>query len=715
MLFVTKEDHTKWVICIAPMLYFLFSSIFTGPTYLQDEVGYLTKAAFFAGHIIDGPSSYNWGYALFLSPLFAIFSSTALIWKGVIVVNCLFWGGSLFLVNQLSKLIYPHCTARTRLQCLLFVSLYPAWASITGYAFPSAAISFFYLLSFFLFCKINTGNRYYLILHSITVAFVYCIHPTGLSVLVASWIGILIASIRYKKAYYFVVHFFITCLIAYTYKYSHEWVNQVMTPPGQSLLEHYTTTGQALRGLLDYKILLNSIVKMLGSLSYLIVSSVGIIALAFLYYFQLLWNLFKKSSNTSTFATEAILLVYPILTTVFAIAIGSIMFATTNQNNIVHWMYGRYVEPTIIPLLVFGFLSLNNQCSKKTLVVSLCACVYLITSGSLIDLLHNPDDINNNVLNTPGFWPQYIFTFSSFSQWFAIGGLVVFPVMIFKNKNLTILLMLIVGMLSIKNQIKFHQDSYDNHSTPSSIVEIVKEDYPPNTCIAINTSSQEPINVANGERFNLYKYYFYQYHYQRMDYLTWKNTCHGPMITDDLFVVQNDNVNVIKAQEISTGLYLVEKLNDLNKSDLGNSKILSNVAVNGRNNMECAFNGCFYKDINFLSKVSQVGKTESNALLTTGKPGVLFFGPYAKLRSGSYLVTINGDFSNAVDAVVDITIDGGTVALYHELVCDKSCSDKKSVKIEFKVEKDVSDLEIRMFVSAADDIKVINYQVTENK
>lgn len=130
----------------------------------------------------------------------------------------------------------------------------------------------------------------------------------------------------------------------------------MMSPPGQSLLEHYTTPGQALRGLLDYKILLNSIVKMLGSLSYLIVSSVGIIALAFVYYFTLLLSAFKNKRKTSTLELkEIITLTYPILTTLCAIAVGSIMFATTNQNNIVHWIYGRYVEPTIIPLLAIGF------------------------------------------------------------------------------------------------------------------------------------------------------------------------------------------------------------------------------------------------------------------------------------------------------------------------------------------------------------------------
>lgn len=356
MHFTAKEDQTKWVIGIMPLLYLLCSWVFTGPTYLQDEIGYLTKAAFLAGHTIDGPSSYNLGYSIFLSPLFVMFSSTVLIWKGIMAINTLFWGGSLFIVNKISKLIYPSASIDTRLRCLLFVSLYPAWASITGYAFPSAAISFLYLLSFYFFCKVQSPNLKYLTLHSIAVGFVYCIHPTGLSVLAASWLGILIISVKAKKVYLFSIHLLITCLMIYGYKHVHEWINHVMSPPGQSLLEHYTTPGQALRGLLDYKILLNSIVKMLGSLSYLIVSSVGIIALAFVYYFTLLLSAFKNKRKTSTLELkEIITLTYPILTTLCAIAVGSIMFATTNQNNIVHWIYGRYVEPTIIPLLAIGF------------------------------------------------------------------------------------------------------------------------------------------------------------------------------------------------------------------------------------------------------------------------------------------------------------------------------------------------------------------------
>lgn len=251
----------------------------------------------------------------------------------------------------------------------------------------------------------------------------------------------------------------------------------------------------------------------------------------------------------------------------------------------------------------------------------------------------------------------------------AIGGVIVFMVISLNNRLLALLLMFVLGTFCLKNQIKFHVDSYSSHSTPSSITEIVKEDYPPNTCIAINTSSSEPINVANGERFNLYKYYFYNYHYQRMDYQTWKETCHGPMITDDLFAIQKDNNIIIKAQEISSGLYIVEKLNDLKTNQLSDSKILSNVFVYGNNNMVCAFKGCFYKDINYLSTVTQVGKAENNALLTTGKPGVMFFGPYAKIRAGNYSLIINGDFSKAKDAVVDITSEGGSVTLHRDLVC----------------------------------------------
>lgn len=92
MHFTAKEDQTKWVIGIMPLLYLLCSWVFTGPTYLQDEIGYLTKAAFLAGHTIDGPSSYNLGYSIFLSPLFVMFSSTVLIWKGIMAINTLFWG-----------------------------------------------------------------------------------------------------------------------------------------------------------------------------------------------------------------------------------------------------------------------------------------------------------------------------------------------------------------------------------------------------------------------------------------------------------------------------------------------------------------------------------------------------------------------------------------------------------------------------------------------
>ena len=58
------QKAAYWVLMLTIFLtYWLFSSQYTGPAYLSDEIGYLTKAAAFAGYPVDMASHWHGGYS----------------------------------------------------------------------------------------------------------------------------------------------------------------------------------------------------------------------------------------------------------------------------------------------------------------------------------------------------------------------------------------------------------------------------------------------------------------------------------------------------------------------------------------------------------------------------------------------------------------------------------------------------------------------------
>ena len=110
---------------------------FAGPTYLQDEIGYLANAAFLSGHPIDGASSYHFGYSLFLLPAFWLFSTTGAIWKAVLVTNALLFAAAfavLYVILRRFNESRISCVAAT-----LITAAYPAYVTIAGYAYSSVA------------------------------------------------------------------------------------------------------------------------------------------------------------------------------------------------------------------------------------------------------------------------------------------------------------------------------------------------------------------------------------------------------------------------------------------------------------------------------------------------------------------------------------------------------------------------------------------------
>ena len=115
-----------------------------------------------------------------------------------------------------------------------------------------------------------------------------------------------------------------------------------------------------------------------------------------------------------------------------------------------------------------------------------------------------------------------------------------------------------------------------------------------------------------------------------------------------------------------------------------------------------------------LARFSQVGYLDDDSLVSTGTPGYLFFGPYQSLKEGMYVLTLEGDFSQASDVILDVVSDKGTKVHFKSQLCDSGCRDGRLV-FGFPLAADTQDLEIRMQVSADSVITVHRYRITDAK
>lgn len=105
---------------------------------------------------------------------------------------------------------------------------------------------------------------------------------------------------------------------------------------------------------------------------------------------------------------------------------------------------------------------------------------------------------------------------------------------------------------------------------------------------------------------------------------------------------------------------------------------------------------------------TQVGVKEAGALVSTGKAGVLAFGPYQSLPAGRYLVSLRGSASKpfSLDVVSNI---GKQVHGRKQFAAQESADTLAS--LPFDLAAPVQNLEVRILIPEGSDAKVVGYKI----
>ncbi|WAK02062.1 hypothetical protein [Methylobacter sp. YRD-M1] len=693
----------RWLLILGfPITYWLYSKSYGGPAYLADEIGYLSNAIFLAGYSVDGASSYHAGYSFLLSPLFRILPDSSSIWMGAMILNTLLWMTSFYFIDRLIVILRPNATQFNRILVVLFAGSYPAWITMAGYVFPTTAFVAFFLAGLVAFVSIKENNCKNIFLFTLLVGLLYWIHPTGLAVAAASIIVVSIWSIRTKSYSILFFHSIGVTVLVIAYKNGiHPWLADAMTPAGYRPQAHYPKLSQVFArvGEINYWTVLGT--KAIGQISYLIVGSFGLAFFGFAklvdHAKKLLLTEYPEPSNAAG--------TYAIVSLLGVIAIGVI---GDPPSRIDHWIYGRYLDGVSMPVIAIGAMSLLEMKGHIRILLSILAFCIVVGTGFLVESQYIATQ-SNNLVNTPSFWPQYVFPQVDIAWWMIFGAITIVVVAI-GGKYFALLAAFSSLVVSSANQSQWHLKILNRYSKPSSVVDFVRTNFPPGTCIGFDHKLLPELSTFQLERYGLYLFYFYDYSYRRTTADEWKANCDGPLLTYNPSQFVGSPSEYIIGKEVASALFFVVKNSKRLVSIPDNARSSDDVLYATSKNDHCLLAGCFSIKADKLTRFSKVGVIRDGQLLSTGEAGYLFYGPYSKLDKGSYYLIVRGDFLAGDTAVIDVISDHGRKVYYQKKLCHTGCLSRE-VRVPFELEEKVTDLEIRLHVSDIDQVSIDGYEI----
>ncbi len=111
---------------------------------------------------------------------------------------------------------------------------------------------------------------------------------------------------------------------------------------------------------------------------------------------------------------------------------------------------------------------------------------------------------------------------------------------------------------------------------------------------------------------------------------------------------------------------------------------------------------------------TQIGKRHRQAVHSTGQAGFLVYGPYLPLKAGHYKVLLSGACVHWTgDETFDISCAGGGAVLLHVALTAEPAGNWSKV-LEFTLQNNVTDFEVRLWVSSEADLSLSGIEISIN-
>ncbi len=389
------------IMCAAAFVIYIWNAGDFSTIYVSsDEMGYLGSAAFFAGRdwspVLSNLGYYSYGYPLLLSPLFAITSDTALIYKLAIIINGVMAAAVIPVSFSVSRRLFPNlCEIRALCACFA-VSLYSAYILQVYMARNESLLFLLVWLIILLFLKSGGGAKAYVpALLAALLFYSYMVHQRMLGVLIAGWAVILIMFIKKRISLkHLIIFAAVTALmlvihtILKDYVKGHIWLNSQSS--GNNDFENASGklgdlfTGA---GFMSFMKTLAGQVFYLGAASFLLyyMGAGGIFKNAAC---TLRREVFTKKTSLPGSPQNAYALLFIAAAAVLTALLSALFLIRTVRLD--HIIYGRYNEVLAGPVILFALHRLFEREKPPIAGALACAGVYavlgFVTGKSVVGL-----------------------------------------------------------------------------------------------------------------------------------------------------------------------------------------------------------------------------------------------------------------------------------------------------------------------------------------
>jgi len=682
---------------------FYISAQFSGPAYWSDEIGYLSKAAVLARHSVNWPTSWHAGYSILLIPAFLFDQQPDQVWINIMLINSLMMGIAFLGLQVLLLRLFPKNCYKEILLATLLSALYPSFIVMSGYAFATPAFVMCYILSLLLLNDAIEKNG---LLQWAAFAFLngylYWIHPLGIIPSLAA-IPLLTKTAK-KQAFHIItltVFIMIGMIISYHIVFL-PFLDKIMGKGWGGQSSHYTN-------------ILNDLLTRAISPGYWMRVSVllfGQVGAILINSFALVYHLFNFDSNIKHFRNKANhyneLLVSYISSVMFGIIFMGTMSLSSGELNIDrgdYYIYGRYIDMCLLPVIGISFLSFKKSWKK------LFIPIYLVFVGIILDKVANKAAYFDRI-NIISFWPIYFYG-DSFFIWFLVGAILI-TILSFFSRSVTVAVAFIIFIAPITYQLNFHRLKTTAHSNPSAIAKYVRLNYKPGSTIYFDSSLSRRGNQGTQEWqiTNIYVYYFYDYILQASSFKKWQTLGKGPFISSHDYSDSISPATFVVGRNLKNSLIVY----DNNKRIRNPLMSMNDQFVYGRSKKETAelLSTLYLGDTSTFKYFRQVGILKENAIHTTGKSGLLLYGPYIKLAKGKYNIFLEANIIKAPSAHIEITSDLEQKVIKKVYLKNHSNKTQELINIPFNLDQETNNFEIRVIVDKNDSLSIKRYIIKTN-
>ncbi len=375
-------SKAKKLLIASVVFVFLFkiclSLYMKSPWIFADEVVYSKQAQlifenFNFHYTTEFAQTYPFAYSLIISPAF-LFEDINIIYHVMLVMNALLSTLSsvvaFFLIQKFLKDEYKAVAVA------FTVAFLPAVFTFTFTLMSENLYNLLFLLSIYLlYVSFETEKKKYWVLTGIIIGVSILTRMFALILLPAILISVLAylfhSSENIKKWFYNIVYLSLGLLIGLLPKL----VQADTQVTGYNNNIYFNNLLKMFSSTEDFQLMMKLV---LNEINYLFISSLGILFVATLYFIILV---FKKNANSN----EKGLMIYFVLSVVFSIilTVAHMYTAASNPSHSEHLSYfafGRYIEPLVPVLFIFGFIGLEKLSlrSKVFLILSCIPILFII-------------------------------------------------------------------------------------------------------------------------------------------------------------------------------------------------------------------------------------------------------------------------------------------------------------------------------------------------